>query len=169
MAAITVRNLDDHVKQRLRVRAAQHGRSMEAEVRAILVDAVAEEEEPKNILDGCTSGSRARWCRAGHSAAELLAPDRGVRLMIVFDTNVVSELMKASPDEVSGAGLLAHRSYGMYTTAITVAEIRLESTRMPDGRRKMLLSEAAGDAFTQFADDRSCRSTPWPRCSIRGS
>jgi antitoxin FitA len=49
MAAITVRNLDDHVKQRLRVRAARHGRSMEAEVRAILIDAVAE-EEPKNLL-----------------------------------------------------------------------------------------------------------------------
>ncbi len=50
MAAITVRNLDDHVKQRLRVRAAQHGRSMEAEVRAILVEAVGVEDEPKNIL-----------------------------------------------------------------------------------------------------------------------
>jgi plasmid stability protein len=50
MAAITVRNLDDHVKQRLRVRAAQHGRSMEAEVRAIIVEAVGAEEEPKNLL-----------------------------------------------------------------------------------------------------------------------
>ena len=50
MAAITVRNLDDHVKQRLRVRAARHGRSMEAEVRAIIVEAVGGEVEPKNIL-----------------------------------------------------------------------------------------------------------------------
>ena len=50
MAAITVRNLDDHVKQRLRVRAARHGRSMEAEVRAIIVEAVGVEVEPKNIL-----------------------------------------------------------------------------------------------------------------------
>ncbi|QNE22815.1 plasmid stabilization protein [Kribbella qitaiheensis] len=50
MAAITVRNLDDHVKQRLRVRAARHGRSMEAEARAILVEAVGAEDEPKNIL-----------------------------------------------------------------------------------------------------------------------
>ena len=50
MAAITVRNLDDHVKQRLRVRAARHGRSMEAEVRAIIVEAVGVEAEPKNIL-----------------------------------------------------------------------------------------------------------------------
>jgi plasmid stability protein len=50
MAAITVRNLDDEVKHRLRVRAAQHGRSMEAEVRAILVDAVADDEEPKDFF-----------------------------------------------------------------------------------------------------------------------
>lgn len=50
MAAITVRNLDDEVKHRLRIRAARHGRSMEAEARAILVDAVGEEDEPKNFF-----------------------------------------------------------------------------------------------------------------------
>lgn len=42
MAAISVRDLDDDVKDRLRIRAARHGRSMEAEVRAILTEAVAE-------------------------------------------------------------------------------------------------------------------------------
>jgi antitoxin FitA len=41
LSALSIRNLDDRVKERLRVRAAQHGRSMEAEVRAILTDAVA--------------------------------------------------------------------------------------------------------------------------------
>jgi plasmid stability protein len=50
MAAITVRNLDDRVKHRLRVRAASHGRSMEAEVRAIIVEAVGLDEEEPNIL-----------------------------------------------------------------------------------------------------------------------
>jgi plasmid stability protein len=40
MAAVTIRGLDDEVRQRLRVRAARHGRSMEAEMRAILTDAV---------------------------------------------------------------------------------------------------------------------------------
>jgi plasmid stability protein len=50
MAAITVRNLEEGVKHRLRVRAAQHGRSMEAEARAIIVDAVAEDDEPKNFF-----------------------------------------------------------------------------------------------------------------------
>ncbi|NEA34648.1 TraY domain-containing protein [Streptomyces sp. SID13031] len=50
MAAITVRNLDDHTKHRLRVRAARNGRSMEAEARLILLDAVSDEEEPKNFF-----------------------------------------------------------------------------------------------------------------------
>lgn len=36
MATLTIRNLDDDVRDALRVRAAKNGRSMEAEVRAIL-------------------------------------------------------------------------------------------------------------------------------------
>ena len=40
MASITIRNLDDDVKTRLRVRAAEHHRSMEEEARLILRDAV---------------------------------------------------------------------------------------------------------------------------------
>ena len=40
MATVTIRNLDDATRDRLRVRAAQHGRSMEAEARAILTEAV---------------------------------------------------------------------------------------------------------------------------------
>lgn len=40
MAMLTVRNVPDEVHRALRVRAAQHGRSTEAEVRAILEQAV---------------------------------------------------------------------------------------------------------------------------------
>ena len=45
MASITVRNLDDEVKRKLRIRAAEHGCSMEAEVREILSEAVANDPE----------------------------------------------------------------------------------------------------------------------------
>jgi plasmid stability protein len=41
MAALSIRNLDETVKRQLQVRAAQHGRSMEAEARAILIEAVS--------------------------------------------------------------------------------------------------------------------------------
>ena len=40
MANITVRNLDDEVQRRLKQRAAEHGRSMEAEARSILTAAL---------------------------------------------------------------------------------------------------------------------------------
>ena len=43
MAAITVRNVPDEVHRALRVRAATHGRSTEAEIRAILETAVKPE------------------------------------------------------------------------------------------------------------------------------
>lgn len=40
--AITIRQLPVEAKQRLRMRAAAHGRSMEAEARSILLSALAE-------------------------------------------------------------------------------------------------------------------------------
>ena len=44
MASMTIRNLDDALKQRLRVRAALHGRSMEDEARDILRTALSATE-----------------------------------------------------------------------------------------------------------------------------
>ena len=43
MATLTIRNVDAAVKERLRVRAARHGRSMEAEIRSILSEAVVDD------------------------------------------------------------------------------------------------------------------------------
>jgi plasmid stability protein len=47
MATLTIRNLDAALKERLRVRAAQHGHSMEAEVREILQQTLKEPERPE--------------------------------------------------------------------------------------------------------------------------
>ena len=49
MASITVRNLDGALKQRLRIRAAEHGRSIEEEAREILRRAVGEAAPPSNL------------------------------------------------------------------------------------------------------------------------
>lgn len=46
MASITIRNLEEPLKARLRIRAARHGRSMEDEVRHILRAALTEESLP---------------------------------------------------------------------------------------------------------------------------
>lgn len=45
MATLTIRQLDERTHARLRLRAARHGRSVEAEVRAILDAAVDVPEE----------------------------------------------------------------------------------------------------------------------------
>ncbi len=47
MATITIRNLDDSIKTKLRVRAASHGRSMEEEARTILKAGVTAASVPK--------------------------------------------------------------------------------------------------------------------------
>lgn len=46
---LTIRNLAEPVKQKLRMRAARHGRSMEAEAREILAHVV---EEPNDATTG---------------------------------------------------------------------------------------------------------------------
>ena len=50
MASITIRNIDDALKRRLRIRAASHGRSMEDEARDILRSALATGETPRNLV-----------------------------------------------------------------------------------------------------------------------
>ncbi len=50
MAAVSIRDLDDDVKDRLRVRAARNGRSMEAEIRAILTAAVNEPDASRGLF-----------------------------------------------------------------------------------------------------------------------
>lgn len=50
MASITIRNLEDDVKTRLRRRAAGYGRSMEEEARLILAAAVSREAVPERGL-----------------------------------------------------------------------------------------------------------------------
>jgi plasmid stability protein len=49
MASITIRNLDDRLKTRLRIRAAEHGRSMEEEVRQILRQVIGLPAENRNL------------------------------------------------------------------------------------------------------------------------
>lgn len=49
MANITIRNLDEGLKGRLRMAAAQHGHSMEEEVRVILRQALTPDEQTKGL------------------------------------------------------------------------------------------------------------------------
>ena len=71
MAAVSIRNLDDEVKELLRVRAARHGRSMEAEIRAILEAAVTDSDERRGLLDVLVD----RFAAVGGAELDLPARD----------------------------------------------------------------------------------------------
>lgn len=51
MPTLTIRHLPEEVKRRLRIRAAEHGRSMEAEVRAILEQSLEGQGPPENLAE----------------------------------------------------------------------------------------------------------------------
>jgi antitoxin FitA len=67
MASITIRQLPETTKRKLRIRAAQHGRSMEQEAREILQSALAQPDGPKDL---------------GKAIREIFAPFGGVELQI---------------------------------------------------------------------------------------
>src|SRR6201985_3034022 len=79
-------------------------------------------------------------------------PGRPSSPMIILDTNVVSELMRAEPDARVGQWVGRQRTNELGTTAITVAEIRHGIERLPDGRRKEGLLSAATDLFAAFGE-----------------
>ena len=62
MASITIRNLNEPLKARLRVQAARHGRSMEDEARDILRTALNHEPAPPPNL---AAAIRARFAPLG--------------------------------------------------------------------------------------------------------
>lgn len=73
MASITIRNLDDDLKARLRVVAASHGRSMEEEVRVILLQALSRQATPGGL------GSRIHSRFVSVGGADLDVPERNTQ------------------------------------------------------------------------------------------
>jgi len=70
--------------------------------------------------------------------------------VIVLDTNVVSELMRASPAVAVRDWVQARAAHELHVTSITLAETRYGIERLPEGRRKELLRIAAADVFAVF-------------------
>ena len=65
MADMVLRNLDDELKQRLRERAAKHGRSMSAELRAIVAEALARPEPTDPVEEFKRLAAKVRGMSAG--------------------------------------------------------------------------------------------------------
>ena len=107
--------------------------------------------------------------------------------MIVLDTNVVSELLRPSPNPAVGAWVEYHRATDLYFSAIGEAELRYGVAIPPSGRRQTALASAIeavlredfanrilpfdSDAARQYADlAAACRSAgrgvPLADCQI---
>lgn len=69
--------------------------------------------------------------------------------MILLDTNVLSELMRPSPNLRVVKWLDAIPDSDLWISAVTVAEIRLGLSLLPDGSRKTLLLELAEQMFDE--------------------
>jgi plasmid stability protein len=82
MASMTIRDIDDRLKARLRVQAAQHGRSMEDEARDILRTALSTERSRRgNLVDSI----RTRIESLGGVELEI-APREVMREPVNFNT-----------------------------------------------------------------------------------
>jgi plasmid stability protein len=89
MATLTVRNLDDDVVRRLRIRAAEHGRSAEAEHRDILQTVLLGQEKTPTRQQAAERLAEFRCRTAGRgspAAAELLEQSRAERMETLTET-----------------------------------------------------------------------------------
>ena len=106
MPTITIRNLDEKVKRGLQVRAALNGRSMEAEVRAFLSEAVEPVEESGGPREGLGTAIHKRFAALG--GVDLEIPARN------FSGQRESRLEKDSSDRIShreGLGTAIHKLF----------------------------------------------------------
>lgn len=71
--------------------------------------------------------------------------------MILLDTNVLSELMRAQPSKQVVEWLDKQPAANLFISAITRAEIELGISLLPDGRRKKQIRLAAVKMFNEFS------------------
>ncbi len=74
--------------------------------------------------------------------------------MIVLDTNVISELMRASPEKRVVAWVSSHPSARLFTTSVTQAEILHGTLLLPKGKRRDAIERAATAIFEVDFDGR---------------
>lgn len=78
--------------------------------------------------------------------------------MIVLDTNVISELMRAEPDAAVLAWLTRRPMASLFTTTLSQAEIFYGLTLLPGGKRREAL---LGAARAMFEEDFARRILPF--------
>ena len=69
--------------------------------------------------------------------------------MIVLDTNVISEVLRDSPDRNVLSWLDLQNPLDLYLTSITMAEMEYGMRTLPDGKRRQKLGHALHAIFEQ--------------------
>ncbi len=72
--------------------------------------------------------------------------------MILLDTNILSELMKSTPDKAVLEWIDTHPESEFYISSITKAEIELGVALLPAGKRKTNLARASELMFAEFPE-----------------
>jgi len=62
--------------------------------------------------------------------------------MIILDTNVISELMRESPNETVAEWSASHKPFHLALTTISIAEIQRSLERLPKGKRRTELESS---------------------------
>jgi toxin FitB len=75
--------------------------------------------------------------------------------MIILDTNVLSELMRPTPDALVVAWLDAQAAESIWLTSVTVFEVRMALAPMPKGKRRRTLEEGFQQLLAQDLDHRA--------------
>lgn len=74
--------------------------------------------------------------------------------MIILDTNVISETMRAAPDANVMAWLNDQHLASLWLSAISVAELQFGAKRLPQGKRRTALIKRIDVAVTTIFADR---------------
>ena len=84
--------------------------------------------------------------------------------MVVIDTNVVSELMRLTPEPAVMAWFSVQDSAALYLTAVTEAELRAGAAILPAGRRRDRL---AAEVDSMVREDFAGRVLPFDSAAAR--
>lgn len=74
--------------------------------------------------------------------------------MIILDTNVISEIMKADPELAVADWLDAQSLKSLYVTTVNLMELRYGVQMLPDGKRKEALWVVLGFTLNKLFEDR---------------
>lgn len=81
--------------------------------------------------------------------------------MIVLDTNVISELMRAEPAPVVVEWVDRQPTADVFLTAVTLAELLYGVARLPDGQRRTTLAEQLEAMVAEDFDHRVAAFDEW--------